>query len=142
MRAGLGRWWGGEGQLCVSSTACPSPPAVLGPQTAPLAASSPSCWTAAGYLGEPHKGVPGMDCQPFSQMKKLRLDKLPISPSQETGALSPVLPGSRAPFFTSINTNDKSNNSNNSKHSQHTSYGPGTINHSGACSKRWQARSH
>lgn len=69
-----------------------------------------------------------MDCQPFSQMKKLRLDKLPsITQPGDSCALSPVLPGSRAPLFTSSNSDDKSNDSNNSKHSHHASYVPDTT---------------
>ena len=81
-----------------------------------------------------------MDCQPFSQMKKLRLDKLPsVTQPGDICALSPVLPGSRAPFFTSSNSDDKSNDSNLAN--THTTLPmcrtpPKAI---GACSKCWQS---
>ena len=120
-------------------------PALPAPQPPPCFEASFGCHVPppTGLLlaisSEPHKGVPGMNCQPFSQMKKLRLDKLSsITQPGSSCALSPVLPGSRAPFFTSSNSDDKSNNSNNSKLSTlPTCQAPSKA--TGACSKRWQS---
>lgn len=124
-------------------------PALPAPQPSPCSGASdssfgchvpPPAGLPLAISSEPHKGVPGMDCQPFSQMKKLRLDKLPISPSQETGVpsvqccLAPEPPSS--PVVTAMIRVITATTANT--HST-LPMGQAPSKATGACSKRWRA---